>query len=756
MNVGSKSSEVNNLITPHWEGLYKETKHIKIFLESLDASKIGTGLVRVNEQQGLEPRSNYLNNRIVQYISTIGDKTANYESTKECFKEIKVKIEYLLKQIWIIEPSSVEYCTYEDQLFFYKLRGLELIITKTAREGLEQLSKNYSNKGETDKSATLAKEGNDLFAEINTATQTLREKLIAHIPTLEKGIGSERLSLSARKLILKKDRYCKDLRAVAWTPENGTRIPYNMLLESNKDIKKVAKFFGTEAIKNVVNALELPAKAHSIPSQNGSAEWIPVRPKDRYKEGQYEIYFEKGVFGTCEETFNSHLCNFYSKQDPHTKNITISTGAINTELRGSEIIVLLKKLTKDYQHPASHWVVHQLDPYTTDGKLFIDTQAQVKKINFFMQEGDKDFCLMHINTPFNIGPTHLDENLIASTINIESLIQIAYIARKEIYSMLEKTHFNFENQAWKEFDRSCGLLLQPNALKEVRLKIQLLIAALVSLREMTTQSVHYYDKVLLILRTLEPLLAHQLKLDGAPSLTSTGKIELYLLLYRFLGIQVIISCEDGTDRTAAVAAIDDSLSLLEQELFQKHLNQVIGKKEAGNQKEMEFTARINAHTTLLDLILTLDVNRTTLFQLANQAKQSIGYYALLPEEKTLIPSVKVSGFRQNIIEQINSNAKAEMLRNTLYYLEIFASHLLGTQQEKIFNSSGIFGFKYYYESGWVISAQTANSYPLDRLPPFIFTEDNDIIQLLAYLEVGSNFMLTPLGEALIFRSSKGR
>lgn len=818
----NNSQEIANPAA-YWESLNKERKIIKDFLKSLNKKVIGEGqLVCVNNYK-FEPRSSYSNYRIPQYIATIGNDTANFDSTEGNFIAVKEKVEKLIKELEKFRPASEDDCSIESQRFYNKLLRLQSIIKTTAKDGLKQLSENYGTYySQKEKNLKLKVQGKDLFNKVNILTDSLKIKLENFISNIKEKMTLEDCLLKARKLVQEKERDIADGRNISWTPENGTRIQYDMVVKSHKNIKMVKKLsIGEKAVKNAANSIKLSTQAIPIPSQNGSAEWVPFRIQESYNG---EIYFEPGTVGICENS-KDDLCNLYSKFDPRTENYTILTGAINTPFKGKEFIALILDLKnrKDLKKIPNDWVYHQLDSHSTEGELINAVQAQVKEIETnmkinqttSMKISQTNFCLMSVNTPFNVASTYLGDQKFAADINKKSWSQIIKIAEVKILTSLSLTQFKYnDNIAWIEFN---SLVEKP--LNEVQEKLELIQNKIKPLKEnllsqiqLNSENKPHYDQAILILKIIEMLLASHLKLIGAPLISPITEIELYFLLYRILGFSVIISCADGLDRTAAAAAIDDSLSRLVQILLPEHEEKVVRKKiiksnqgieedqlgerckyftenlTDGLKQDIKLTATIDVYTAIFDLIINLDINRTTIFKLTDQAMKDLSF-SLTPEEKTFIPANRVEGgFRQKIMEKVsyiaeinkyeennkqlndqdeiikNNEAikqlinKAEVLRNTLYYLEIFATHLLGTQNERIFYSSGVWGFKYHYETGKVLRTPSANPYPLDRLPPFIFTENDDPIQLHSYTEgiFSTKIKLTPLGETVIFGLSELR
>lgn len=327
------------------------------------------------------------------------------------------------------------------------------------------------------------------------------------------------------------------------------------------------------------------------------------------------------------------------------------------------------------------------------------------------------------------------------------------------------------------------------------------------------------DKSLLILEVLMKIISLQVK-PKSTSLSRCSEIELFLLLYRLLDIKVIVSCWSGLDRTGAVAAFDDSLTQLEMDLKERYLIEL---KNYNNLKieNLPMIAQQKSFEMLYDLIIEMDANRQELFKLGNSLIKTnkLNIVKELNEEclkqmkkdrkdkkNENLDESEIINFRGLLIEEIRkfkecedkendqkielsiNNEKEENIDNykknnfneknfkieidlnvnklelTLYYLELFAKHLLGSRQEIAFFSTGVFGLKYHYDS--YLSFFSANPHPLERLPQFIFTSDPQpkIIQLLDYYPTNfftswlynNSIKITKVGISLFERLGKLR
>jgi hypothetical protein len=211
-------------------------------------------------------------------------------------------------------------------------------------------------------------------------------------------------------------------------------------------------------------------------------------------------------------------------------------------------------------------------------------------------------------------------------------------------------------------------------------------------------------------------------------------------------------------------AVDDALSQLESRLSLQFEN--------SGKPDVEIQVMVGQ--SIYELIIGLDIRRETIFQLTNEILYQNPNLYLIKDEKNIEPANKLEplgnfNLRNQIIEKIREYScdserlmdakKAEALLNTLYYMEIFAAHLLGPQLEKTFYSTGVFGLKYHHDRGYIRRTVTANDHPIERLPQFIFLKDKTPIQLISYYGQSvfySSTALTKICKILFLRLSKLR
>lgn len=243
-----------------------------------------------------------------------------------------------------------------------------------------------------------------------------------------------------------------------------------------------------------------------------------------------------------------------------------------------------------------------------------------------------------------------------------------------------------------------------------------------------------FEQALLLLRVFETVLALQLKLPGYPSLSRSAEIECFLSLYSWLNIMVVIICMSGLDRSGEARAMGDSLLQLEEMIFAELLQ----KNEEINDK-VRSSCRVEARKKIYHLIQNADDNRKELFSLLNQMKPAPKFVVDL---SNLELGEKGSKIREQLFDAIDKKYPPEKetrgkdLKYTLLYFELIVAQLLGTEQEKTGNSSGVLGLKYGLDDKGPKS-YFANFHVLDRWPPFIFVgegEEQRAIKLCDYSE----------------------
>jgi hypothetical protein len=278
------------------------------------------------------------------------------------------------------------------------------------------------------------------------------------------------------------------------------------------------------------------------------------------------------------------------------------------------------------------------------------------------------------------------------------------------------------------------------------------------------------EKAILVFNTLKLVFSLQYKEQVNFSTNRCTEIELSLFLYRLLNFNVIISCLSGLDRTGSVVAFQDSLSQLEEELYAQFLREI-----PPQQEERLFIARLKAQKRIYDLIVNINSCRMQLFHSTHTLikENKVTLQQELPGKATKIPDQEEPfKLREVLLQSINQSYPSrppvgEAPSNTLfaddlkyvqYYLELVAKHLLGTQVEKTLFSTGVLGLKYHHDVNWIKKKVSANPHPIERLPMFIATDDNQLLQLMQYFPGwwSSSTAITPLAIAIFMRLSQLR
>lgn len=259
-------------------------------------------------------------------------------------------------------------------------------------------------------------------------------------------------------------------------------------------------------------------------------------------------------------------------------------------------------------------------------------------------------------------------------------------------------------------------------------------------------------KGLLILQVVQRLLKTQLKTQ-TPAPSRCAEIELFLFLYRLLGINVISTCFSGLDRSALARALHGAMSQLENELVDSQNNSMYN----------EYASLLALEKIFL-LITTVDEDRIVLFNLVNHVAYAYKDVINFTEDLKNIDLKKKStaNIRTYLFQQIDTQhpneSRREQLKNVQNYLELVFKNLM-VEQEKTIYSTGVLGFNYHYDK--MIGS---NPHPMDRLPPFVSVEESEelgkldiqiIKHSLGYIW-GSSTSLTKAGKNILSRLSSLR
>jgi hypothetical protein len=801
----------------NWERCIQEAQKIKGFAISLNAEKIGTGLLRA-EGFCLLPRSQYINNYSYQWIATVGDKDSTFTSVLETFTTV-VSITRELKIIFLsYSPKKEEDISPNAEKFLFLLIKIQSIINGLSSNGLIQLCTNYRSLNKSGNADSLQSLGKEAFDNLSAMENDLEFKMLKLKPDLRFEIDLRKFHESTKKILKHRHLNCTSLLQTQSNLENGAVISNSVITDCIRDAKHRGKKPNKEALRIAANFICLPMSAHEITTQNPDMHWMPLRlviNSDR------TVSFEDGVVGTCERNKNEtqNICNVYYRIDPRTQHLIISCGAINTPSKAEQLVAVICKVVELLNPDVNgRWHVHGLYSFYHEEALIQGVHNQIPHIEEELKKklGKKDIFLSHINTVFNAASNILDSEDSKSlmNINIDCLAQFISYTFEDIFKLLKKDPVNqrkftdlvksiipeeFSALFMKIIPLSAEIKVlkseinqpiinsqnkQINTLKDQK-KVTTLLQKQTELEAMLKQSTTnikasiiqlevflqeeediYLKKALLILKVLDRILVTQLKCADTPPLSRCAEVELFLLFYRLLDIKTIIICMSGLDRSGAVRALADTQSLLEREWIEKTLSMNI---ESEILDEREIKARLAAHERMLGLILHLDDYQEELFKLTNtiNAKledpykliKDINFFAKTNHEGQLKP--EVNQIRESLLKMIDEQYasdkhKADQLKMALFYMERYAAQLFGTEMLKTIYSTGAAGFKWQQDSSWSLIA--ANPHPTKRVPPFIFTHDHYAILLLEYVEgwFGGTMSMTPAGMSLLLRLSQLR
>lgn len=778
--------QVNLLPSPQidWEGLNLTRKEVKRFFKSLGHENIKPSVSMAFKKNlfVLEPRRSGLRKQ----------SGGRFTAIQSGFIQLDQKIESLTKSIESFNPVN---CPRTALTFFYGLRKIQAIVESSSQFGLIVLCGNYTGEGKHDKAGSLQKLGESSFLKLNQTIQLLRKKITPYFKEdLEIDTELHKLQLPVASHMRKTGDCRLDLDRVNWGPDEGVQAPRELIREWYRDAKLQTKYptIATgAAYQNAANLIKVSQGAQPMLVQNGTTSWVPLRPSLRNNE--IVLVEEKdGVTGTYERTLGvQDLCNVYFR----TTDGCISTSAIDTPLKASQISVVINYLLGTIPHPNGRWILHQLNSFFTETKLIENVHSQISSIEEKLKLKQPNITFLHVNTPFNAATNVPFENSKSVTkINIDSLTQLAQFVMVDIDSLLGLSEKGLP--AWIEFQKNIADLLKlVLKIKEQKSKTGKSISSLhassstnlskegssseesvmlpesslldvgelapadeetfpedqepltdlstlqselkAALRtcfkkiemlrsDLRTEDVFYElaaEEAHLILEVFQTILALQLDIKGKPALSRCSEVELFLLLDRLLNIKRIISCYSGLDRTNTVVAMDDSMECLLKTFKQFHLQQL------PNNEYRERIARTKALRNLFQLISNMDENRAKLIKLGNESLKEIPVNSVI----TIIDKKEVETFegganlRQIIIQKIDQlhtlanqtldhSFDPDILKHTLFYLELMTKHLL-TTQIKTFSSTGLFGYCWHWES-----LLAANPHPKERLTQFISVE----------------------------------
>lgn len=843
---GSRQTSLADITvaSPHepgyWMALNPHAEAIRGFLISVDANRIGKGLVRYDREKfQLLPRSEYFNSHKMQWILTIGETTATFDATQEAFVHLIEKIEFLGRHISKFDPQKAEDCPKESQDFLVDLIETQRIIEGIARIGLAQLRANYMLADKNDNATTLGGMGEKAFTLLSEMERNLTVKLVGHIPEFSERVALEKFFVGAKEILSSRAAYCANLRGVSWNPINGTMIPEGLIENCFRDVYRAKPT--KQALRVAANYIKFPLKALSIPAQGGAVQWKPLRPV----LGERGICFEQGVVGTCERdgAGSANLCNLYYRADREDASLIVSSGAINSPIKAKQLAAAIVHMQSEIPPVNGRWMIHSLYSYWGESELINGVHANLSLIETSLRERLErvDVSFLHVNTCFNAAsyyvPYENDRSL--RNINLESLgLLINYVLAdaSDLLKDLEIPYFPKEGGGY--FSEQCRLVLDlareimsiksringdktnkaaepPGQLddrfifiegdevpkvaidgdlqnrelgsehsrelsdeldaivKELPKGIRDLKVLLTQKQSQLFETLHRITnhvrevrdglevlnreqihlpvrQALLMFKVLHQVLSLQLRKAESPSLSRCGEIECFLLLYRLLKINTVIICWSGLDRSGAVRALADSQSQLVRTYYQQNLDRL------GEATELDRAAAWNeAGHKMFDLILHLDQNRDKLLVMAAAIQPQLQVSRVEQWEDTnASPTI-----RQELIQRITAehpDLAGERLIDTLYYLELVVSHLLGTETEKTYLSTGAPGLKYLQNAKW-LKRFFANFHPLDRWPPFLSAQGKTIRLLDISQGFRSNTLkITPIATALILRLSKWR
>lgn len=815
-----------------WGGLAESADKVFGFLESCDANRIGKGLVRFDKDHfRLQPRSDYFDNKQLQSLVSLGDVSATFDATQEALGALDMLVESIAVKVLRFNPQNAEECPSQSRDFLTQLIKINRVVEGVSKIGLNQLKANYATSGKSENAATLGTLGEKAFKKLTEVEEHLTKALVPFFPDLAEHVVMEKLFISTKELLARRELNCAHMRQVTWTAENGTIVPSELVVDCSLEWELDPKPT-KQALRNAATYLMIPSKAKPIPAQGGAARWVPLRPKT----DSGRVIIEEGVSGTCERsgTATDNLCNLYYCDESQASQVMLSSGTVDTTLKAAQLIEAIVKIQVEKRSVKGRWILHSLNSFFKEEDLLNGIQHNLPILQESLKTklGRSDISVHHLNTCFNAATMYPYEDARSvSRINGESLVALLdfafadltertvaddgelvheMIARlDEIRALAEevrqiKNRIN-GNSAYRGVEQLLSLENQilssreALSLSELRVEEESGEPSVQSVQDLETQRINVEASLpqgvielknllfqkqsrleellrtkgaillgevidalaqreksgmgvslelsLLSFRVLRRIFAVQFKEPLSQSMSRSGEIECFLLLYRLLNVNVLVLCKSGLDRSAEVRALSDAQSQVERLFYRQHLQILRGDSEVP-----WAASSLEARKQLFDLILTMDQNRNELLRSA-AVLENDRWISAVRDWKAGAQLADVRSELMRNITSRNSVEVADRFKNTLLYLELVLAHLLGTESEKTINSTGIAGLKYMHGGG-LLDRMFANFHALDRLPPFIQV-DGRVIKLITLSEgyIYNSLLISEMGIVLIQRLS---
>ncbi len=430
----------------NWKDLNDERKVIKGFFKSLNNENTKVYMSFNTQKFALEPRRSGLRKQ----------KGGRFTSIQSGFIQLEKKIESLTVTIKSFHPEP---CPREALAFFYGLRKIEAIVESHAKFGLNNLCWVYTEAKKTDKAGSLKRLGESAFGKLDETIGLLREKITPYFPEqLQIDCELHKLLLPIASHMRKSGDCLIHLDEVTWNEKDGVCAPFTLFTDWCRDARLTTKYpeIATGAsYLNAANLIQVSQSALSLPVQQGFTKWSPLRPI--HQKGEVDLVNElEGVTGTYERKMGvKDLCNVYFREGDGC----ISTSAIDTPLKASQISAVIKHVLKSVDHPNGRWILHQLNSFFSETNLIKNVHSQIPSIEEELQDEQSNITLLHINTPFNAATKLYWENTTSvTTINIDSLAQFAYFVMEDVDKLLDLSNKGLPE--WNKFQQCIAAALK--------------------------------------------------------------------------------------------------------------------------------------------------------------------------------------------------------------------------------------------------------------------------------------------------------
>lgn len=423
---------------PNWEALKQITTEVNGFIASLDLEKFPAPHIPEFDEKTFSLKS-----YTTQWLKSKPDP---FSGTQDALSRLRDKIIILEKAA----HSITERCSTPSSEILNWHSALIGIVQKVDLKARSCLDK-FVNYYVSEKADTRANSFLQLSKQIFQKIEKIDIVLAEHFQNNErytKSIDAIRFAYQAYPILHFRDTNRQHLEEVSWSEEKGVVINEDLIADILADLKaKMHPDATREAIRNVTNFLGVPNEADKIKISFDTQDtfWIPLHPTTN-QNGQVE-FAPTGVTGTCERDrtksnkANENICNVYYYVNPHTSQLVISCGVIDTKNKAKQLAACIQKATTENScHESKRYIIHQFNTFFNEKNLIEQTHLSATEVEELLKEAtteNKDnISVLHLNTTFNAGSNIPLETGKSLKLNQKSLLQLAQFTMEDISKLL--------------------------------------------------------------------------------------------------------------------------------------------------------------------------------------------------------------------------------------------------------------------------------------------------------------------------------